>query len=76
MATQGIKIDLSGHSNPYAFVEEVTKRYPDGNVNLLLEGNFMRVDIADHVHTQIKIDIFSFLQQRVRENAELGQICH
>lgn len=74
--SKGVKIDLSDHPNPAKFVEDAQSRYPDTNVNLFLEGTSLRVEIADTVHPQIKASIFSFVEDRAREEISFNQIHH
>lgn len=61
------KIDLSGHKNPEGFLEEMRTKYPDRKVNLSLDGNNLLVDINENVHTQIQINILSFLSEKAKE---------
>ena len=61
------KIDLSAHGNPQGFVEELQRRYPDGNVDLSLSGTDLLVKIQPDVPTHIQISALEFIQDRVKE---------
>jgi hypothetical protein len=62
-----LRINLTGLKDPGRFVHEMQERYPDGNVHLHLDGHTMLVDIAEVVQPQIRVTIFSFLEERARE---------
>jgi len=64
---KGLEIDLSDHQNPVGFVNEALARFPNKNVKLSLEGKIMRVEIAENVHPQMKVEIYGFLWRKVRE---------
>ena len=64
-------IDLSDHKNPEDFLKKCQDKFPDDNVRLSLNGKKMAVDVADQVPTQIKISIFSFLEDQARHEIHL-----
>ena len=61
------KIDLSAHGNPQDFVDELQRRYPDGNVELNLSGTDLLVKIQPDVPTHIQISVLEFMCDRVKE---------
>lgn len=68
MQPRVIKIDLSAHGNPQDFVEELQRRYPDGNVELSLSGTDLLVKIQPDVPTHIQISTMEFIYDRVKED--------
>jgi len=68
MSNGDLKIDLSEHKNPEEFAQELSKKYPDGNVELSLMDNILYVNISSEVTLQEKINILSFLNNRAKES--------
>lgn len=62
-----LEIDLSGHTDPGAFVKTMSEKYPDSEVELSLKGHRMEVKVSSAVPLQTQIDISSFLNARVKE---------
>jgi len=60
-------LDLSEHENPADFHRRMVEKYPDSNVSLTLNGDQIKVAISDKVPLQMRIDINSFLFDRVKE---------
>ena len=60
------RIDLSGHSDPDGFVEEVKKKYPDENVKISREGDSMKIIIGSILPLQMRINIASFLGKEAK----------
>lgn len=76
MAYKRLEIDLLDHPNPAGFLEEAIKRYPDKNVSLSLNGTILQLDIAEDVHPQVQVEIFSYLRERVRDDIVFRRVLH
>ncbi|MEA3463493.1 MAG: hypothetical protein U9R14_00175 [Patescibacteria group bacterium] len=67
MSQSDLEIDLSEHKEPEEFVQELSKKYPDSNVELSLMDNILHINISPKIHLQERINIVSFLNDRTKE---------
>lgn len=74
MSEKSTKFDLSGAQDPKEFVQKLIQKYPDENVHLALAGKYLLVHFNDSVPTNIRIDVLSFLSDKVKEAIHGQQI--
>ena len=67
MSQSTFKISLSGHKSPRKLASQLRKKYPDSQVKLEIKGDNLVARINEKVPTQLKLDIQSFLSERVKE---------